>query len=71
MPLKPMLLAQSLIPYFMGYLPISDIIILILQVIVGIIIYVGYSMAFKLEEYRICKYYMSFFAKKLKPSKNH
>lgn len=54
--------------YFMQYLNLPMLVILILQVLVGISIYVIYSYVFHLEEFDICKKYFnvlkSKFAKK-------
>ena len=52
--------------YFLSYLPLSNIIILIFQLLLGMTIYIGYSLLFKLEEYSICRNYILFFLKKIK-----
>ena len=43
--------------YFISYLGLPDIIVLVLQVIVGITIYVVYSQLAHIEEFDICKKY--------------
>ena len=44
--------------YFLSYLNLPMLLILIMQVIVGIVIYFAYSKIFKLEELRICVSYL-------------
>lgn len=48
------------------YLGLPNVMTLVLQVIVGVVIYVGYSKIFKLEEFEICISFMTSLKKRLR-----
>lgn len=52
--------------YLISYLGMPDMITLIVQIIAGVIIYIAYSMFFKLEEFEICRNFMLLLASKMK-----
>ncbi len=51
---------MGLIVFLLGYLPLKKELLLLIQILVGILIYIGYSVLFKLSEY---SFIMQFFKK--------
>ena len=57
--------------YFMSYINLPYGVVLFLQILAGIIIYVIYSKVTKIEEYYICKRYVSLLLKKANANDNN